>query len=321
MITIFTTTKPFIGQMKINQINAITSWKMLHPDIEVLIFGKGEGREGIEDVVKEFSLLHIPDVETSERDMPLISSMFDIAKRRGHYNIQMFINCDIILVDDFLPALRRITMDRFLMVGQRYNLTLDRPVNFKSPCWIDDLRKECKEKGEIMDVCGIDYFTYPKDIWKNLPPMAVGRPVYDNWLLYNCRRLGIPLIDVSNHVLAVHQNHDYSYYPGGKQGISTGAEVEQNRRLAGGKDNYFTIRDADWVLTDEGLKRNYCRGDILRYMDVYAILYPDKFGWFKKITYLMRMPREIASYLYGITFKPLVKRIKDGREKAGRVIQ
>lgn len=301
MITIFTTPKPFIGQMKINQINAITSWKMLHPDIEVIIFGKDEG---IEDVIKELSLVHIPDVETSETGVPLINSMFNIAKKVGRYNIQMFINCDIILLDDFLPALKNITMDRFLMVGQRYNLTLDRPINFQFPRWIHDLRRECKERGELMKVCGIDYFVYPKDIWKDLPPMAVARLAYDNWLLYNCRRLGIPLIDVSNFVLAVHQNHDYGYYAG--KGISIGIEVERNIRLAAGKGNFFTIKDADWVLTEKGLKRNYCRGDILRYFDVIAILNPHRFGWLKTFAYILRLPRETLSFIYRIILKPIV---------------
>ncbi|MBI5682432.1 MAG: hypothetical protein HZC45_04615 [Deltaproteobacteria bacterium] len=312
MITIFTTTKPFIGQMKINQINAITSWKMLHPDIEVIIFGKGEG---IEDVVKELSLLHIPDVETSERDMPLISSMFDIAKKVGRYNIQTLINCDIILLDDFLPALKNIPVDRFLMVGQRYNLTLDRPVNFKSPCWIDDLRKECKEKGEIMDVCGIDYFAYPKDIWRNIPPMVVGRPGYDNWLLYYCRQSFIPLIDASKCVLAVHQNHDYSYYPGGKQGIRLGVEAEQNRRLAGGKDNFLTIRDANFILTTKGLEANFCRGDIVRYLEVLAILRPQSFGWLRYVVYSLRLPREILSFIYRITLKPIMLNISKDKNR------
>ena len=44
MITIFSTPKPFSGHNEIIQRNALQSWKRLHQDIEILLFGDDEGR-------------------------------------------------------------------------------------------------------------------------------------------------------------------------------------------------------------------------------------------------------------------------------------
>ena len=43
MLTFFTTAKPFREHDAIIQRNALKSWKLLHPDVEVIFFGDDEG--------------------------------------------------------------------------------------------------------------------------------------------------------------------------------------------------------------------------------------------------------------------------------------
>jgi hypothetical protein len=43
MLTFFTTAKPFVGHSGIIQRNALRSWKLLDPDVEVILFGDEEG--------------------------------------------------------------------------------------------------------------------------------------------------------------------------------------------------------------------------------------------------------------------------------------
>lgn len=43
MITFFTTAKDFAGASGVGQVNAIRNWLALHPEVEVLLFGRGEG--------------------------------------------------------------------------------------------------------------------------------------------------------------------------------------------------------------------------------------------------------------------------------------
>lgn len=82
MISTFTTAKPFVSQIRINQINAITSWKQLGPDIEVLLFGR---REGHSEVARDLGFVWIDQVEVSANGTPLITSMFELARQKGRY--------------------------------------------------------------------------------------------------------------------------------------------------------------------------------------------------------------------------------------------
>jgi hypothetical protein len=43
MLTFFTTAKPFGGHNGIIQKNALKSWALLHPEVELILFGDEEG--------------------------------------------------------------------------------------------------------------------------------------------------------------------------------------------------------------------------------------------------------------------------------------
>jgi len=43
MLTIFSTPKPFLGHIDVIQRNALQSWKRLHPDVEIILFGDDNG--------------------------------------------------------------------------------------------------------------------------------------------------------------------------------------------------------------------------------------------------------------------------------------
>lgn len=269
MITIFTTAKPFVGKVRISQLNALRSWKALHSEIEVVLFGDGEGYE---EVAKELNLVRIRDVQTSDRGTPLISSMFELAALKGRYPIQAYANCDIILMKDFLEAAGKIDFERFMMVGQRWDIEVDEEIDFKDKQWQKRLKKRIRPEN-LHPPTGTDYFLFRRGIWKDLPPMVVGRAGYDNWLIYSCRSKGITVVDASDVVTAVHQNHDYSHLAKGKDEAWTGSEAQSNITLSGGYDHIFTITDADLRFTLEGIVKNRCRGDNYRFLEVYLILH------------------------------------------------
>ena len=62
MLTIFSTPKPFVGHIDIIQRNAIKSWTLLHPDVEVILFGD---EEGAAEVCQEFGIRHEPEVTSA----------------------------------------------------------------------------------------------------------------------------------------------------------------------------------------------------------------------------------------------------------------
>lgn len=270
MITFFTTAKSFEGGARIRQVNAIRSWLAVHPDVEVLLFGSGGGYT---EIVAELGLTHIPDVATNELGVPRVDSMFSIAAARARHPIQSYINCDIVLLDDFLPAVMRISFDKFLMVAQRYDVNIESPIDFKSDDWVVPIRKKVKAEGKKLAPCGIDFFLQKGGVWGELPPMVVGRGMYDNWLIYRCRSRGVPVVDATDEVLVVHENHDYRHIHGGKEAVSVGVEANRNLELGGGYRYMFTIQDADWRLTAKALVRNWCRFDSARYGEVFEVLH------------------------------------------------
>src|SRR5260370_906361 len=100
-----------------------------------------------------------------------------------------------------------------------------------------------------------DYHVFPKRQWGTLPPFAVGRTVYDTWLIWRARSLRVPVIDATPVVMCIHQNHDRTYAslgmtaPDGIDDLRKGIEFRQNLKLAGGWPHVFTPRNSNWILT------------------------------------------------------------------------
>jgi hypothetical protein len=159
-----------------------------------------------------------------------------------------YLNADIIMTGSFISAIQSIPFRKFLMVGQRWDVDISERVNFGSEGWNHHLKKYVAEKGTLHPPTGIDYFVFPRGVMGVLPPFAVGRPGWDNWLIYRARALSVPVVDVTRVVTAIHQNHDYDHVKLATDGASDGPEAEDNRKLIGGWEYFFTIRDANYCL-------------------------------------------------------------------------
>lgn len=266
MITFFTTAKPFIGQNRITQTNAIKSWQSLCSEIEIILFGDGEGYS---EISRNLGLIHAPEVQVSDQGTPLINSMFDWVKERAHHPLRAYVNCDIILLDDFIPAVTQINVDRFLMIGQRWDTDLNWAVDFENTTWSRELLELVRLHGELHPPYGSDYFVYRGDIWEGIPTLVVGRGGYDNELIYHCLMSGTPVFDATEVTTVVHQNHGYAHHPQGKEGIyRTGEEARLNRSAGAARGFVVDLTDADWRLSPQGPVKNYCRGNWKHYFEI-----------------------------------------------------
>src|ERR1019366_4140747 len=144
MITIFTTAKAFQGHTAIIQRNALQSWKRLHPDVEVILFGN---EEGVAEMCAEFGLRHEPHVERDPSGLKYIHTIFDRAREIARHEILCYVNCDIILASDFLKAVEHVhaAYAEFLMVGRRWDTEIVKPIDFSSPRWSDEARQLARE--------------------------------------------------------------------------------------------------------------------------------------------------------------------------------
>src|SRR6185437_1024202 len=103
----------------------------------------------------------------------------------------------------------------------------------------------------------IDYFVFSRGSYGHgLPPFAVGRACWDNWMVWKALDSKLPVVDASPAVVAVHQNHDYKHHPQGKKGVWDGEEAQRNLHLAGGRWHMRNIADANTVLRSGELKSN-----------------------------------------------------------------
>jgi hypothetical protein len=256
MITFFSTPKPFRGHIGIIQRNAIQSWKLAHPDSEVILFGN---EEGAAEAARELGVRHEPEVDRNSHGTPLLSSLFDRAERLARHDHLCFLNADILLTDDFLPCCIKLNQIRepSLMVGRRCDVDIIQAWDFSQPDWNQRLRSVAHESGKLRPSQWIDYFAFPRGLLRDqVPPFAVGRPGYDNWLLWKVRSMRVPVVDATQVVLAIHQNHDYSHHPGGQSGLWKDVEAQQNQALMG-KGHFATIDNATHKLTPKGMQTNY----------------------------------------------------------------
>ena len=252
MLTIFSVPKAFEGHVGTIQINAVRSWTLLAPVCEVILLGD---EKGTAETAGRLGARHIADVECNEWGTPLISSAFDIAQRVAGHAIMCYVNADIILLSDFLPAIGQVRKESFLLVGQRWDVNLTGPVEFDDPAWEATLRDHLERGATLHRPDGIDYFVFPRGMYRDIPDFAVGRIGWDNWMVYHARSRRVPVVDATEIVTVVHQNHDYSHLSGGKTELRKGRESEQNRHLLGGQDHALSVHDATWVLGRDGMRR------------------------------------------------------------------
>jgi hypothetical protein len=257
MLTFFSTPKPFHGHCAIIQRNALKSWTLLHPDVEVILFGD---EDGAVETCQDLGIRHEPKVRRNENGTKYLSYIFDRANEISRHNILCYANCDIMLTSDFRAALELITRacNEFLMIGRRWDTNITEPWNFGQANWEDQLRSLALRRGRQNGPKWVDYFCFSRDLYYGkMPPFLIGRHGWDPWLTWFARKSKVRLIDASRMVVAVHQNHDYAYLTQGTASLCGHAEVLYNLSLGGDRAfHYYTVDSATDRLLGGHLRRN-----------------------------------------------------------------
>lgn len=270
MLTLFSVPKPFEGHIGTIQRNAIASWTRLVPPCRIVLLGS---ESGTREAAQDHGIDHVPNLTCNEFGTPLVNDIFERAEAVAPGHHLCYINADIILLPEFMPAFERLADSHapFLMVGRRTDLDVNQDLEF-SPGWEDRLRHTVSCAGKLHAATGIDYFVYQQGLFGAIPPFALGRTFWDNWLLFRARSGGVRLIDATEVVLAIHQNHHYGDQ--GKDWIWEGPEAQLNRELGGSIENALSIDDSTHFLTRDRLKSALLRPPIRRKFEVAAALHP-----------------------------------------------
>lgn len=252
MLTIFCSPKPFKNEADWNQRNAMRSWKEIHPDVEIFVFGTAFGSE---DAVAEIGAILVPEIESSPSGAPSFNAMQRYVTKNGQYDLQVYVNCDILLNATLLKAMimSHKHFERFLIVGERLDLSQGTTIDVRHPAWADALVPMAKNGRLIAHgPTGVDYFGFVREAWDGLPPIYMGRALCDQALLHHCLKERIPIIDASQAVMAIHQFHDYWHVPGGKQEVFGGKDLSFMAKEHRLYHSLPTITDADLRFGEDG---------------------------------------------------------------------
>lgn len=273
MITIFATPKRFSGLFDTLQHNAIASWRALGDDVQIILFGDDPGTA---EAAAEYGCEHRPDVALSPKGTPMLDDMFHRAQAEAKHSLVCYANADIIFQDDLPDALRAVqsSLGQFLMVGRRTNLDVTERLTMSDEASRRWIRREAGLRGELFTPYGIDWFVFPRGQIMDFLPFPVGRPMWDNWLIYHMRKQMIPVVDATWAVQVVHQNHDYGHVKGGHKAVWYGEEAQKNKELLGPDFLPFSIDDATWQLDVNGLRRVLAPSRLLRHAVRGAALVP-----------------------------------------------
>jgi hypothetical protein len=254
VLTLFSIPKAFKGHVGEIQVNAIRSWRAL-PDVQVLLVGD---EAGVRDAAAELGVEHLGGVSVSDRGTPRLNDAFRLVERAATAPLRCFVNADVALLDDFVPAVAavRLASVSFLIIGKTIDVEVDAGLMLDERPARDRLAADARREGRSRGATAIDYFVYTPGLFDPMPGFVVGRARFDNWLVWKGRHEGI-VVDATDAILGVHQHHDYGHVPGGQDEAHFGEEAARNFELAGGKNHLFTIYDASHRLDRQlRLRRN-----------------------------------------------------------------
>lgn len=227
LLTLFTTCKPFEGASAIHQENALRSWAKL--GLPVVIIGDETGSALI---AAETAASHVKIVARNEDDLPRVDSLFDLAKQETTTPYLAYLNSDIILTPDFLKVIellqQRLPDQKILIVSRRRNIPLSSSFDFADMNWAEHLEALDATKGSWDYPYAIDLFVFNRTLFSDIPSFSIGRPMWDNWMLWRAETLGATIVDMSEHIRIMHPIHGYE---GGWQDVTHGSSASKNRSL------------------------------------------------------------------------------------------
>jgi len=279
MITIFTIPKDYSPAASIAQHNAVGSWLAAASQAgwktppQIILVGTANGTG---EHAKAAGVEHFPDVETNTCGTPLLSHAFAEATRRTRFPVVCYLNADIILTPEFASAIARLLAvapkEGWLAVARRRTIDVTTMLSFDDPAWPDRFSTDAYD---TLDSPGsIDCFLFPaSSMSKKMPPFAVGRPTWDNWMIYDAWSRGLPVIDLTPAAHLVHQKHDYSHL-GAARDYDDAVDADHNRRLLGNPFRVFTIADASHMLTRDGTLTRHASPPLVRRVRKIMALHP-----------------------------------------------
>jgi len=203
VFSIFCCPMSFEGVVGCWQNNAMKSWSYMSPEPEIIMCydDAGVGAEA-----ERRGAVHVPNLKRNDHGTPLISEIWRAGQDAAKNDLVCYVNSDVFAIG-IGRAIKEVArhFDEFLIVGQRWDIDLKHDFVFGKD-WALKLHEIVMATGtKLHGVDAIDWFAFRKGTFGEIPPFAIGRSAWDNWLILDCMRRGIPVIDATYTVAIVHQ--------------------------------------------------------------------------------------------------------------------
>jgi hypothetical protein len=238
--------KPFHGHIGMIQRNAIQSWTHLSPRPEIFLCGE---EAGTAEIAIDLNLARLQNITLNDSGTPLLNDVFQRARQNTNSPLLCYVNCDIVLLQAFADAIAALhaRLPKFLAVAHRWEIDLTHPLEFDSVHALSQL-----PPGFPGHHTAIDVFVFSREMYTEVPELAIGRAWFDQWLIKDAIAHNIPVVDITKVARAIHQKHDYAHIAEGQRGAYAGAEAQRNLEIYGGVPHAFTLLNATHELTASG---------------------------------------------------------------------
>ncbi len=214
-----TTLKPPGGTWWAAQVNVLQQLQALAPDAPRLVFG---GDDAVAALCQQFGAIHM---WPGDQQLPRLDALLAAARQScpGASHL-VYLNGDILLLPSFLTVLAEVAIaqPRFLLTGRR--------INIPPPGDLGRLDALAHRGGSLGGIGALDVFAFPTAEFAAVPPLVIGRAGWDNWLVGEARRQGLPVVNASGAAGLLHQNHGYEHLPAGERSIVGDALALENRQ-------------------------------------------------------------------------------------------
>ena len=184
----------------------VKNWLSLRPYLIPVVF-TNESTIANECRRQGFDVL--PVRVTAAGGIPVLKYMYEDTMNTYSSSFYGYSNSDILFSETLIQTLSWILntsinfTNPIMIVGKRTNvsrLKLNDTLSWKK------FHAVALCRGVVFAGKAEDYFitsrSYP---WNDIPEVVIGRPAYDNWIVYNARKNNHTLIDATKTLLAVHQ--------------------------------------------------------------------------------------------------------------------
>ena len=229
----------------------------------MVLFGS---EEGVAEIARECGPLHVPSIRCSSWGTPLVSDLFAAAQSVARTPFVAYANADILLTSSLVSAVAVLArhFGRFWLFCTPWNVWVEESLDFNGD-WEGRLEALLAARGVPPRPVGVDVIVFPRGDLPRIPHFAVGRTAWDNWLIYAACKSGLPAVDGTGFIRAVHQNHTGTTHTKGAEAVtSRHQEVRKNLRLAGRWAASFVAADLPYEMCEDGSVRRRKRSARLR---------------------------------------------------------